>query len=145
MKKQIFVCTLAILSTLLCACEDAKPVETNADVTTTAAPVETTAVIETTTATTTTAPAETTTTTTTAPIETTAVTTTAPILSTEPQTVTAQTYITPRLDWITSLANGYRHDYAKPTATFTYTLPAGWGSDEQSFSPYDYVTLDRLL
>ena len=143
MKKQIFVCTLAILGALLCACADAKPVETNADVATTAAPVETTAVIETTTATTTTAPAETTTTTTTAPIETTAVTTTAPILSTEPQTVTAQTYITPRLDWITSLANGYRHDYAKPTATFTYTLPAGWGSDEQSFSPYDYVTLDK--
>ena len=63
MKKRIFVCTLAILGTLLCACEDTKPVETTADVTTTTVPVETTTTI-----------------TTSAPVDTTAaVTTTAPI------------------------------------------------------------------
>ena len=56
MKKQIFVCTLVILGTLLCACEDTKPVETTA-------PIETTAI-------TTTAPVETTAATTTAPVET---------------------------------------------------------------------------
>ena len=41
MKKTILVCILIMLCALLCACEDAKPVETTA-VTTTAIPIETT-------------------------------------------------------------------------------------------------------
>ena len=114
MKKTMLICILVFLCVLLCACEDTKPVETTAAVVTTTAPVETTVA-----------------------------TTIAPILSTEPQTVTAQTNVRPRLDWITNFANGLRHDYTAPTATFTYALPAGWISDERSFSPYDYVTLDK--
>lgn len=127
MKKTILVCILTLLCILLCACETTTPAETStAEVTITAAPVVTTAI------------------TTTAPIETTtAVTTTAPILSTEPQTVTVHTGVSPRLDWITNLANGFRHDYTTPTATFTYTLPSGWVSDDRSVASHDYVTLDK--
>ena len=48
MKKQILLCTLAILGVLLCACEDAKPAETTAEAPVTTAPVETTATATTT-------------------------------------------------------------------------------------------------
>ena len=157
MKKQIFACISVILCFLLCACEETKPAETTtAKVATAVTPVETTTVsVETTAVTTTFALVETTTSVTTAmPIETTtataaptettiAATSATPILSTEPQTVTVHTSVQPRLDWITSLANGYRHNYVSPAATFTYTLPAGWISDDSTISSNDYVTLDK--
>ena len=108
MKKTILVCMLMLLCVLLCACEDAKPLETTADAIATNASVETTTITKT------------------APVVTTTATTTAPILPAEPQTIEKQTGILHNLSWVYNLAHDVSYDYDGLQATFSLTSPAGW-------------------